>query len=78
MNICGCTRKKSKTSTTYVTPAVRVSEKGMERTGAKRCMDLLNAVINLFYLPIFKGTNLASKKSSNIPEIYVKMFGRFH
>ena len=26
----------------------------------------------------FKGTNPALKKSSNIPEIYAKMFGRFH
>ena len=25
-----------------------------------------------------KGTNPALKKSSNIPEIYAKMFGRFH
>ena len=28
--------------------------------------------------PIVKGTNPALKKSSNIPEIYAKMFGRFH
>ena len=27
---------------------------------------------------ILKGTNPALKKSSNIPEIYAKMFGRFH
>ena len=27
---------------------------------------------------IIKGTNPALKKSSNIPEIYAKMFGRFH
>ena len=26
----------------------------------------------------FKGTNPALKKPSNIPEIYAKMFGRFH
>ena len=26
----------------------------------------------------FKGTNPALKKSSNIPKIYAKMFGRFH
>ena len=26
----------------------------------------------------FKGTNLALKKSSNLPEIYAKVFGRFH
>ena len=26
----------------------------------------------------FKGTNPALKKPSNIPEIYSKMFGRFH
>ena len=26
----------------------------------------------------FKGTNPALKKLSNIPEIYAKMFGRFH
>ena len=25
-----------------------------------------------------KGTNPALKKPSNIPEIYAKMFGRFH
>ena len=28
--------------------------------------------------PEFKGTNPALKKPSNIPEIYAKMFGRFH
>ena len=28
--------------------------------------------------PHVKGTNPAMKKSSNIPEIYAKMFGRFH
>ena len=28
--------------------------------------------------PKFKGTNPALKKSSNIPEIYAKMLGRFH
>ena len=27
---------------------------------------------------LFKGTNPALKKPSNIPEIYAKMFGRFH
>ena len=27
---------------------------------------------------LFKGTNPPLKKSSNIPEIYAKMFGRFH
>ena len=27
---------------------------------------------------VLKGTNPALKKSSNIPEIYAKMFGRFH
>ena len=27
---------------------------------------------------VFKGTNSPLKKSSNIPEIYAKMFGRFH
>ena len=26
----------------------------------------------------FKGTNPALKNPSNIPEIYAKMFGRFH
>ena len=30
-------------------------------------------------IPVFvKGTNPALKKPSNIPEIYAKMFGRFH
>ena len=29
-------------------------------------------------LIMFKGTNPALKKPSNIPEIYAKMFGRFH
>ena len=28
--------------------------------------------------PQVKGTNPALKKPSNIPEIYAKMFGRFH
>ena len=27
---------------------------------------------------LVKGTNPALKKPSNIPEIYAKMFGRFH
>ena len=27
---------------------------------------------------VLKGTNPALKKPSNIPEIYAKMFGRFH
>ena len=31
-----------------------------------------------FHSVPFKGTNAALKKSSNIPEIYAKMFGRFH
>ena len=29
-------------------------------------------------LTFLKGTNPALKKPSNIPEIYAKMFGRFH
>ena len=29
-------------------------------------------------LELIKGTNPALKKPSNIPEIYAKMFGRFH
>ena len=32
----------------------------------------------LLYFLSLKGTNPASKKPSNIPEIYAKMFGRFH
>ena len=30
------------------------------------------------YVIALKGTNPALKKPSNIPEIYAKMFGRFH
>ena len=35
--------------------------------------------LNFFVFgPMLKGTNPALKKPSNIPEIYAKMFGRFH
>ena len=34
--------------------------------------------VHLFFLVSFKGTNPPLKKSLNIPEIYAKMFGRFH
>ena len=40
-----------------------------------RCVQTENA---LFAATEFKGTNPALKKPSNIPEIYAKMFGRFH
>ena len=32
----------------------------------------------VFLTDTVKGTNPALKKPSNIPEIYAKMFGRFH
>ena len=41
------------------------SEKGVYTVTTERCCTL-------------KGTNPALKKPSNIPEIYAKMFGRFH
>ena len=37
------------------------------------------AALQLCYVAMsIKGTNPALKKPSNIPEIYAKMFGRFH
>ena len=32
----------------------------------------------MLLVTILKGTNPAFKKPSNVPEIYAKMFGRFH
>ena len=37
-----------------------------------------SAVRTVWWPGEIKGTNPALKKPSNIPEIYVKMFGRFH
>ena len=38
----------------------------------------LSAFTRTQWTAAFKGTNPALKKPSNIPEIYAKMFGRFH
>ena len=35
-------------------------------------------IMKFLLMKWFKGTNPALKKPSNIPEIYAKMFGRFH
>ena len=52
-----------------------VSFKIMERVILNRCKLKLATGDHQFG---FKGTNPALKKPSNIPEIYAKMFGRFH
>ena len=40
--------------------------------------DFKHFAVPVFIKSIFKGTNPALKKPSNIPEIYAKMFGRIH
>ena len=39
---------------------------------------LRELLLSLVTVAQLKGTNPALKKPSNIPEIYAKMFGRFH